>query len=132
MQVSDLLERVFAVERARFAEFYPHVAGATVHVTDAPCSTDRCAYRDFAWCDPDTGEVWFSRRALRLPLGNIVGLIRHELGHLAEPGNFFWRPSEQHADDVAARVTGQTIRYDARDVQTVGPGKHPRPRYLHR
>ena len=123
---------IFVRERAAFARFYPHVARATLEITDAPCSGQPCAYRDFAWCDPDTGQVWFTLRAYALPIENLIGLVRHELGHLAEPGDATWRPSEQHADDVAERVTGERIRYDSRDVQTVGRGKYPRPRHLHR
>jgi predicted Zn-dependent protease len=71
--------------------------------------------------------VGLYRDALRLPEANVVALIRHELGHVSAPTG-----SEQHADNVAHVVTGQPIRYDARRIQTIGPGTYPRPRSIHR
>ena len=65
--------------------------------------------------------------ALSLPRANIVGLLRHEFGHLAAP-----RASEQGADDLAARVGGRLIKYDRRLIQTVGRGCYPRPLNIHR
>lgn len=65
--------------------------------------------------------------AVKLPRANIVGLIRHELGHIAAPDL-----GEQAADDAAEDATGQRVRYDSRMIQTTGRGRYPRPRNLHR
>lgn len=84
-----------------------------------------------AVADLETFEVLLVRRALALPRANVVGLIRHELGHHADVDPA--APNlEQRADDMAEYVTGERIRYDRRNIQTVGPGRWPRPRNLHR
>lgn len=113
--------RIFVLERKRFARTYPSVATATFEIIDRDGDSDR----DYAQ-ELDL-RVSLLRRALALPKRNVVALIRHELGHCATPGG-----SEQDADDAAEHATGVKIRYDTRDVQTIGPGKYPRPLYLRR
>jgi len=75
-------------------------------------------------------RVYVHPRFDRLPVECREGLLRHELAHvlLHEEG----RPehSEQDADDFAARRWGDRINYDDNDVQTIGPGAHPRPAHL--
>lgn len=66
-----------------------------------------------------------------MPRTNLVGLIRHELGHLADT-HVRQSGSERRADAIAKKVTGQAIRYDRDDIQTVGSGVSPRPRRLPR
>lgn len=132
---------LFLEERTRFARRYPGVAEASLEISELPCNRDRrrCAPRDVAECywssAPGEGRkhhqrVVIVRRALALPRDNVVAVIRHELGHLAdaridEPG------AEKRADAIAVRVGGQPIRYDANDLQTVGPGRPDRPSHLH-
>lgn len=121
--------RLFHAERARFAQFYPHVGGANVALLDAPCPPHKpdCARRDVAWCFPATGAVVFLRRALALPRANLVALVRHELAHVACPAC-----SEAQADALAGIVGGVPIRYDRRDLQTISPrGRLGRPAHLH-
>lgn len=110
------LVALFAAERARFAVRYPSVARASLAVIDARCPTgrDRCAPRDLAWCYPATGEVCVLARALLRSRASLVGLLRHELAHLARPDL-----DERGADALASRVGGQAVRYGADLVQTV-------------
>ena len=92
----------------------------------------RCRYRDFAYMMRGRPpKVLFHYRILDLPKRNIVGLIRHELGHVVDPTP--WKAgAEQRADDLVEMVTGKKIRYDKRNVETIGRGRYPRPLYLHR
>lgn len=122
----------FKIERDRFARVFPNVAHATLMVSPRACSpASRCVWRDFAWAFPDHGEVHLSHRVLSLPVENQIGLIRHELGHLAD-GHIAEPWAEQRADDLAERATGERIFYDARDLQTIARGQYPRPMHLHR
>ena len=55
-------------------------------------------------------------RALMRSRASLVGLLRHELAHLARPDL-----DERGADALASRVGGQAVRYGADLVQTVAP-----------
>lgn len=124
-------KRIFVQERKLFSAF-PKVARTEFVILDQPCTTKKCAFRDLAFAE--TGRfprVSLLARALKLSASNVRGLIRHELGHIADP-NVDAPGREQRADDIAEWVSGQKIKYDARDVQTTGRGKYPRPKYLHR
>lgn len=123
------LERVFERELPRFVAAYPHLARTRCILTVTPRGRNP---RSYAWSYPSRLEIWFVEKVLELPEANIVALVRHELGHLAEPGTGSKLTSEQHADDVAEKVTGERIHYDENDVQTTGPGVYPRPKYLPR
>ena len=125
------LAALFRRERARFGRRYPRVAGVGLVLDDAPCTPgSRCRRRDVAWADLRTRTVFLLTRGLRLPRANVVALVRHELGHLADP-----TPgcpgAEGRADRIAWEVTGVRIRYDGGALQTTGRGG-PRPRWLHR
>lgn len=141
---SDRLEarirRLFETERSRFARRFPHLASATLDIADQPCNSDAetCAPRDIAWCSwgrrgrkrVGPMAIHFVRRALTLPNENLVAVLRHEFGHLAderveEPG------AERRADRIASEVGGELIRYDDQDLQTIGPGSPRRPGHLH-
>lgn len=124
------LRAMFLRERRRFAKISSNAGRAGLVVRDRHVLRGKCAFRDIAWADLDTRTVYILTRALKFPAANLRGVIRHELGHLADPTpNRFG--AEQRADDLAERATGQKIRYDRRDVQTVGRGQYPRPRHLH-
>ncbi len=128
--------RVFAAERARFAAHYPRyskIKRTTLRLIEGPCTLPGwCAYRDFAYALPfaDEPEIVVNTRLLSLPVENILGVLRHEFGHICDP-NAANRGREQMADNIAEIVTGTRISYNERDVQTIGPGKYPRPRHLH-
>lgn len=119
------LRRIFEYERDLFLRTYPSMPFTDVRITKT--DMDFIEDRDYAYYDLDNDTVVVSRRILALPIENIVGLIRHELGHVVDPYG-----TEQEADDAAEIVGGEPIRYDARDVETVGLGKYPRPEYLPR
>lgn len=113
-----------------FAAQLPHMAAVTLVMVDQNYfDNEHTAYRDFAMAEPDTQRVYFVKRVLQLPKHNQIGLILHELGHLADP-RIHEPKAEKRADWIAHKLTGVAVRYDKRDVQTVGPGKK-RPAYLH-
>lgn len=126
------LRECFAVERRRFARAagVPTLATAQLHLVATPCSpaVARCGVRDVAWCRWYRGRahVYVLQRALDLPRENLLALLRHELGHLVDPQRHA-PGSEQRADDLAAHFGGALIRYDDHGIQTVGPGRYPRP-----
>ena len=130
------VQLLFAHERAEFErvfgdEIEPH-ALPRLYVVDRRCPEGgACAARDLAYAVRGARpRVVLVARALRLSRDNILGLLRHELGHVYDP-NPDEPGCEQRADDVAEWVTGKPIRYDRALVQTVGPGAYPRPRELH-
>lgn len=124
---------LFLQERALFAKTFPRVAGATLWGREEPCfgSTRACPGRSYAQADLATGRITILERAVWLPEENLLGLLDHELGHLADPTPFA-PGAEQRADDLAEVATGRKIRYDPRDVQTLATGRWPRPEFLHR
>lgn len=124
------IRAMFRRDRAMFARVYPSVARVTLHIVPRVCPDgNTCAPRDLAWYED--GRVFILTRALRLSRLKCRALLAHELGHAADRRR--WQNgSEQRADDIAARVLGQLIRYDRRNfVQTLGPGLYPRPLHLH-
>lgn len=130
--------RLFAAERRRFMAHFPLMAadregGPSVLVLESVCPLmTACSPRDLAvTMDDDGGHTTIAvvARLLAMPRNSILGVIRHELGHAALWG---FDHSEQDADDAAEDATGEKIRYDRNDVQTVGRGAYPRPRHLHR
>jgi hypothetical protein len=127
------LQALFRTERARFARSFPHARQATLHLLPDACFPHqrRCAARDFARSWQDTGRVEVLAKLLAEPRPVVLGILRHELGHVADPtpdrGG-----AEQRADDLAEVATGRRVRYDHRDVETTGPGRWPRPRRLPR
>lgn len=127
MTRSELRQR-FRAERALFAREYPSVARVTLHFSSRMHNPWGYRERDVAWCNLQTRRVYLVERALDLSRDNLVGLIRHELGHLADPTPEAFR-CEHRADRIAQKVTGRAIRYDKRAIQTVGPGG-PRPKWL--
>lgn len=88
--------------------------------------------RDFAHCQRRPGGlivVTIAPRMIGQPMHRVDALLRHELAHgllltLHQPH------TERDCDRTAELVFGAPIRYDAEDVQTLGPGVHPRPGYL--
>jgi hypothetical protein len=138
MRAADL-QALFLRQRAMFARHFPErrVAGARLEIIERACPQPPCAERDYADADGSRGSghpgvIRVTKRVLRLPRHNILGLIRHELAHLADD-HVERSGREQRADDIAADVTGVLIRYDANDLQTThAAGRWPRPKHLHR
>lgn len=125
------LARLFRAEREKFAAYFPRIARAGLSLDTAHCSPGSpCRKRDVAWCHYSPPMVFVLERALGLSRNNLVGLIRHELGHLSDPTPQA-RGAEARADRIARDVTGRHIRYDRDDIQTAGKGRATRPRYLH-
>ncbi len=91
----------------------------------------RKSKRDYAYADLDTNTVWFHSEATEdLSEDQAVGLICHELGHLADVDIDEPR-AEKRADRLAEKYTGHHINYDDDDVETIGPGWRTRPAHLH-
>ena len=121
---------VFLEERKRFAKKYPLVAKAKLRVLDVQSMPGSAGgFRDVAMCDLDTMTVWFARRACSWSIERLIGIVDHELGHLAD-GNES-QGAEARADTIARMVTGCPIRYDSQHVQNVTQGALKRPAYLH-
>ncbi len=123
---------MFRRERTKFARRYPDLAKAGLDLDSRWCSPGTpCRVRDVAWCYPLSGVVVLLERALSLPSANLVALVRHELGHLADPTP--GKPgAEARADRIAYEVTGQEIRYDNFGLQTTShKGRKTRPKHLH-
>ena len=85
--------------------------------------------RDFAYACTDSFVITVSPRLKRQKISRIIGLIRHELGHLCLSN--YPNHSEQQADDIAEEIWGDKIYYDAESVQTIVPLNYPRPRHIH-
>ncbi len=127
----EAFTELFLRERARFARRFPSVAGAGLGLLEEECTPGSpCGFRDVAVADLSEHSVYFVRRALELPTANLRGLIRHELGHLADPTPK-QAGAEKRADRIAYAATGQRIRYDRDDMQTTGRGRSSRPAHLH-
>lgn len=131
------LARLFRAERRRFARHFPAVGRAQLYIGRRPRGEGARAFgvaRLPHRGQPGAPRVTLYREALRLPLPFVLGLVRHELGHVAD-ARVGRKGGEQRADDIAHAVTGERIRYAAvgraRAVQTVGRGRWPRPCYLH-
>jgi hypothetical protein len=77
-----------------------------------------------------TGVVYIAEVMLDDDKYRQQGVLAHELGHvfLLQSGNE--DHSERDADDIALTLFGRRINYDRDDIQTVGPGQHPRPQHL--
>lgn len=123
---------LFEIERKRFARLYPWVEKVRLNFSSKKCTPGSpCGIRDLGYCEPNRSTITMLERSLALPKENVIALLRHELGHCSDlaVGS---KGSEQRADDIAEFVTGQRIRYDGNDVQTIGKGRYPRPKYLHR
>jgi hypothetical protein len=126
-------DAIFAAQRGIFAAKYPVLNKTIYNVTYEDCTLPgKCGYRDTAYAIPSTSHpiIVVSSRLASMPDENIIGVLRHEFGHLADSA---WQQPgrEQRADNIAEAVTGTKIRYDDKDVQTIGAGKYPRPLYLH-
>ena len=119
----EALRGLFIEERARFAAVLPRAANATLTIKPRPPGAE---LRDYGYVVGDYRVVLF-QETQQLPVANVVGIIRHELGHVCDP--YDDDESEERADDIAHVVTGEPIRYDRRGVQTVGRGGK-RPKWL--
>lgn len=125
------LVTLFRGERAKFAKMYPAAREATLTISDQKCVPGSpCSNRDLAWCEPTEMRVTVLSRLTRFQRKTVVGVLRHELGHLCD--EYVWtKGSEARADQIALEVTKRPIRYDRRGLQTIGPGG-ARPAWLHR
>ncbi len=131
MTVTELAA-IFRRERAKFAKKFPVVAEAQLELRTGRCSMARhCRRRDIAFTERDNRLVVMRTHVLDLPKHNVIGIIRHELGHMSDV-YISHTGAEQRADDLAEAATGARVRYDRQMLQTTGPGVYPRPRSLPR
>jgi len=123
-----------------FAGWSPLIAKGRVRleVYASRCLDDGgCAHRSVAQAVYSTprGEVATVQVVSRLfdfPRHVVLGVLAHELGHLADESD--GEEAELRADAWALWVTGSPVRYWSEDqLQSLGgSGKWPRPRGLHR
>lgn len=129
--------KIYLTLRSEFARSYPRAprahATAPLAILTRNCTLEgHCGARDLAYAVlGDEARVVLLKRALRLSPENIAGILAHELGHLFDPAPDAPN-AERRADAVAFRALGVRVKYDSRDIQTLGAGRHPRPSYLHR
>lgn len=91
--------------------------------------------RSFAYCESAPLRISVAPRLEAAPDDRIEGVLRHELGHaILFVAGYLDAPehTERRADEVARRVFGRAIRYDADDVQSTRYGRSPRPAHLPR
>ena len=107
--------------------------------------------RGFAYTDTTTDAagrvhpyIVIASKLLQQPTDRILGVLLHEIGHAldavllptgldnwaARHGRWLAGTPERRADDIVKAVFDVTIKYDAEDVQTIGPGVSPRPEEL--
>jgi hypothetical protein len=127
MRSKRVVQALFERERQAFVFRFPQLAGARLRFADtcAPPGLP-CSPRGFAWAYHGRREIWVSPAFAGLPEPNLLGVLRHELGHLADPTP--GAPgAERRADALAALALGVPIRYDHALIQTTGHGTSPRP-----
>lgn len=134
----EWIKKRFREERHLFARMAPesNVSSTTLKIVKRFCNDPHgpCGDRDVAlarWTKKGV-RIEVVERALKLPKHNLIALLRHELGHVADPFPNK-EGAEQRADDIAEIVTGEKIRYDAVHLQTVKKvgTTYPRPKHLH-
>jgi hypothetical protein len=112
----------------------PHAPGLRCRLSRGP-SADFPNERNFAMCGlvgPRDAKIVVAPKIEREPDAVIHALLRHELAHAVLLFCGHADHSERAADALAEAMWGDRINYDGRDVQTLAPGKHPRPGHLHR
>lgn len=125
--VPDRVRRVFRRLRRRCS--YP--PGVRLRIGDP---AEFSAPRSFAYCAERPGaapEIVFAPKIAGQPQQRVTALMAHELAHAILLARGIDH-SERDCDAVARAVFGVPIRYDTDDVQTTGPGRRRRPRYLPR
>jgi len=124
------LRRLFVRRLAAVRALYPGLH-ATLHIGDAARFPQP---RNFAYCEGDyqkPARITFAPKIL-LPTSTVRradGLIRHELAN-ALALYLGVDHGERECDQIAEKLFGGRISYDHMDVQTTGPGNHPRPAWL--
>lgn len=87
------------------------------------------APRDHGFTDGRTVTV--APKLARAHPRRVLGLLAHELGHVAAIQSGYADHSEDEADALAEVILGLSVGYDAEDVQSAGL-RRKRPRYLPR
>jgi hypothetical protein len=121
---------MFREERDRFALIFPSVADVRLVFITEHFDGSKARERDVAWFDLRDGDIYIVRRSLSRSLGCLRGVIRHELGHAADP-DIEKAGCERRADRIAELVTGVPIRYTKEGIQHATHGEPYRPDWLH-
>ena len=131
---SDGVKRTRAIFRQLAQATAAHAPGLRFRLTPGD-PADFPRERNFAMCGllaPAEANVIVAPKMEHEPDEVIHALLRHELAHgillyCGHDGH-----SERDADELAEVVWGDRLFYDHRNVQTLAPGKWPRPGHLHR
>jgi len=128
---------IFAKEREKAARLFPKLRSVILEENKA---ASHGGARQFAYFDYHDLVLGVAPKLERQSKDRICALIRHELGHavdaLYSPSTIRQRlgishtSPERYADAIARGIWGDTIRYDAKDVQSLSEGVYPRPRRL--
>lgn len=129
MPTEKEVKDMFKEEVETFIAVFPRVKGVRF-VVEAKHYRDSPRKRDIAWYDTNEHSVHLIRAALSRSLDCLRGVIRHELGHVADarinsPG------AERRADSLAEKATGKPILYTAEGLQHATRGEAYRPDWLH-
>ena len=104
-----------------------------VTVYQAPAA-DFPNVRDFAYCHEGPGGTGFAiGTAPKLEAQSddrIKAILAHELGHAVYMVNGCDLHNERDTDRMAEALFGVEVAYDNEDVQTLKPGRRPRPSHL--
>lgn len=128
---------IFAQERDQAATIFPRLSCVILEKSKA---AGKGGARQFAYFDYRDFVLGVAPKLNKQSDDRIIALIRHELGHAVEAlyaystverriGVPILTP-ERYADAVAEAIWGDTIWYDADDIQTLERGVSPRPRRL--
>lgn len=102
-----------------------------VEVYQAPAA-DFPATRDFAYCAASNGgyAIGTAPKLEAQSADRIEAILAHELGHAIYMATGCDLHNERDADRMAEAILGTEISYDSDDVQTLKPGRRPRPAHL--
>lgn len=123
------IARIYREEREHFARTYPVVADVQLLIiTDHYKANSRP--RDVAWYDSRERSIYLLRHALGRSEACLRGVLRHELGHAADP-RLDAPGCERRADRIAELATGKPILYTKEGIQHTTHGIPYRPDWLH-
>ena len=132
--MNDGVKRTRTLFRSLAGGIAPHAPGLRCRLSRGD-PADFPKPRNFAMCGlvgPRDANVIVAPKIEDEPDEVIDALLRHELAHAILLYCGHDDHSERDADELAEAVWGDRIHYDHRDVQTLAPGKWPRPGHLHR
>lgn len=121
--------------KSRLRTVFQRLAQTMPGAIDLVVSYNRADFphnRDFAFVrlDVDPKVIYVSDKILKQATLRIIGLLMHEMGHILAAHRYGLDHTERQADAMAETHFKMLLRYDTDNVQTIGPGRRPRPKEL--